>query len=319
METVDEDKASKYRRWFPYFINSQAAQLAVFPRSNEFATVQSSSASTKSSKSKSGLNPDAKVFTFSRSRNSLHVSPPANTDPTKAGETGNVDSGPADIPPNTAQIPHPSFASRMYGSLGFNHRPTVQAAQGSQEDVTTSGTPTGNFFSSLLAFAPSPAERRALQRSLERSKEVVNGSLGTKGSASREVLPISPFASPLPSAQSSAVDLHHAPSAASAPWDREIQVKAPNSTEVSPPKSSPVEKRTFSSLWLRNKAARASNASLTGTEVAEKDKESKAPDSKALDTVAGLPSESENPGFGGRFRFTRQKSGNQENSVMSKE
>ncbi|KIO30324.1 hypothetical protein M407DRAFT_155326 [Tulasnella calospora MUT 4182] len=320
METVDEDKASKYRRWFPYFINSQAAQLAVFPRSNEFASVQSSAASTKSSKSKSGLNPDAKVFTFSRSRNSLHVSPPASADPTKAGETGNVDSsGPSDIQPNTAQIPHPSFASRMYGSLGFNHRPTAQT-QGAHEDATASGTPTGNFFSSLLAFAPSPAERRALQRSLERSKEVVNnGSLGTKGSASREVLPISPFASPLPSAQSSAVDLHHTPSAASAPWDREIQGKAPNSSEVSPPKSSPVEKRTFSSLWLRNKAARTSNSSLTSTDVVEKDKDSKAPENKALDTVTGVPSEIENPVFGGRFRFTRQKSGNQENPVTSKE
>ncbi|KAG8959499.1 hypothetical protein FRC00_001530, partial [Tulasnella sp. 408] len=320
METVDEDKASKYRRWFPYFINSQAGGIAVFPRTNEFAAVQSSSASTKSSKSKSGLNPDAKVFTFSRSRNSLHVNPPpANTDPAKAGETGDAESGPpTDIQPNTAQIPHPSFASRMYGSLGFNHRPTTQP-QGSHEDATTSGTPTGNFFSSLLAFAPSPAERRALQRGLEKSKDVVNGSLGSKGSASREVLPISPFASPLPSAQSSAVDLHHTPSAASAPWDREIQVKAPNSSEVSQPKSSPVEKRTFSSLWLRNKAARASNASLTGAEATEKDKDSKAPDNKALDTVTGIPSDIENPVFGGRFRFTRQKSVTQENSVTSKE
>ncbi|KAG8948496.1 hypothetical protein FRC04_009704 [Tulasnella sp. 424] len=321
METVDEDKASKYRRWFPYFINSQAAQLAVFPRSNEFAAVQSSASSTKSSKSKSGLNPDAKVFTFSRNRNSLHVStPPASADSTKAGETGNAEStGPSstDIPPTTAQIPHPSFASRMYGSLGFHQRPASQS-QGPHEDEAASGTPTGNFFSSLLAFAPSPAERRALQRGLEKSKETVNGSLqvGSKGSVSREVLPISPFASPLPSAQSSAVDLHHAPSAASAPWDREIQAKAPNSTEVSQPKTSPVEKRTFSSLWLRNKAARSSNASLNSTETADKDKDK---DSKAQDPATGVPSEIENPVFGGRFRFSRPKSGNQENSVTSKE
>ena len=27
LETVDEDKASKYRRWFPMFINPQPAQL----------------------------------------------------------------------------------------------------------------------------------------------------------------------------------------------------------------------------------------------------------------------------------------------------
>ncbi|KAG9008277.1 hypothetical protein FRB90_009013 [Tulasnella sp. 427] len=315
METVDEDKASKYRRWFPYFINSQAAQLAVFPRS-EFASVQPSSASTKSSKSKSGLNPDAKVFTFSRNRTPLPA--PASTDPTKPGETDDLESrGPStDDAPNAAQIPHPSFASRMYGSLGFHPRPPSQS-QAPHEDEASSGTPTGNFFSSLLAFAPSPAERRALQRGLEKSKETVNGSLGKKGNVSREVLPISPFASPLPSAQSSAVDLHHAPSAASAPWDREIQSKAPNGSDVSQSKTSPAEKRTFSSLWLRNKAARASNASLASAEVMEKEKEK---DIKVQEPTTTTPnSETESPVFGGRFRFSRQKSGNQDNSVASKE
>ncbi|KAG8897023.1 hypothetical protein FRB99_008510 [Tulasnella sp. 403] len=238
MEALEGDKTGKHRRWFPSFINSQAAQIAAFPP-------RSSDPNFTKGKSKNGLNPDAKVFSFTRNQSNI-LNGQAND-----GGNGPSPAQSSQSPPQM-HTPHASLASRMYGSLthGLHYHRHSSSQSQQHDELPAPTTPTGNFFSSLLAFAPSPAERQALQRGLEKTGNgaTVNGNNNT----SREYLPntaVSPFTSPLPSAQSSAVNLP--PTAASAPWDRD------------PPKStSPVEKRSFSSLWLRNKAARSSNASL---------------------------------------------------------
>jgi len=306
LDTVDEDKASRYLRWFPSFINSQAAQIAVFPtRGTDINPI-----GTKG-KNKSGLNPDAKVFSLTR-RPSLVDGVAGNSSPPVEDSSSHQ--------PAPIHAPHASFASRMYGSIMHSRQSVGQ--QQELEELPAPSTPTGNFFSSLLAFAPSPAERQALQRGLEKSGNNSGslgghgGGLGISGNGSRDFLPaavaVSPFTSPLASAQSSAVDLIHPPSAFSAPWDRDvlgtngitqtvsIPASAPSS---SPPKTSPVEKRSFS--WLRNRGARASNSSLNE----EKDKEIK--------SIPEAPTEpTETPAsFGGRFRFTRHKTVSTDNSA----
>lgn len=122
----------------------------------------------------SGLNPDAKAFSFSPDTSKMFnftrgrtfsMAPPAHPEPTSG-----------------------SFSSL---SLGSANSSTVALGNGGSGN-------SGTFFSSLLAFAPSPAEREALQRALG-----TNGITRTLSNTSAR----SPFTSPHASARSSAVDL----------------------------------------------------------------------------------------------------------------
>ncbi|KAG8677988.1 hypothetical protein FRC08_018156 [Ceratobasidium sp. 394] len=95
------------------------------------------------------------------------------------------------VPPApTPAEPAPSFSSL---SLGSANSSSVALGNGGSSGGSSS------FFSSLLAFAPSPAEREALQRVLG-----TNGITRTLSNTSAR----SPFTSPITSARSSAVDLN---------------------------------------------------------------------------------------------------------------
>ncbi|QRV79395.1 hypothetical protein RhiJN_07410 [Ceratobasidium sp. AG-Ba] len=124
----------------------------------------------------SGLNPDAKVFSFTPDASKMFNF--------TRGRTFNL------APPAPESAPAPSFSSL---SLGSANSSTVALGNG------TNGGGGSSFFSSLLAFAPSPAEREALQRALG-----TNGITRTLSNTSAR----SPFTSPLASARSSTVDLN---------------------------------------------------------------------------------------------------------------
>ncbi|KAG8997198.1 hypothetical protein FRB93_000484 [Tulasnella sp. JGI-2019a] len=239
LETVDENRDAKHRRWFPSFINSQAGQLAVFP-SNDSSAVGSFSGKSKST-SKSGLNPDAKSFSLSRGRSFLLQEPRHGNDSTTSLEA----SGSPPIDANVTQ--HPSLASRMYGSLTqtLHRHSNSQEQRAVQQELTAPqepapSTPTGNFFSSLLAFAPSPAERQALQRGLETAaaKSGLGGTGLGNGHArgSQDSLPT-----------------------ANAPWvvgdlsDRDAS--SSDNLPLAGATITPASKRPLSSLWSRNKSS----------------------------------------------------------------
>ncbi|KAG8850363.1 hypothetical protein FRB96_000427 [Tulasnella sp. 330] len=274
LETVDENRDAKHRRWFPSFINSQAGQLAVFPH-NE-------SPVTGSGKTKSGLNPDAKSFSLSRGRSLMLHEQGQGNESTASLE----DSGAAGINAHVTQ--HPSLASRMYGSLTqtlhrHNNSQEQRVAQQEllQPDDPVPSTPTGNFFSSLLAFAPSPAERQALQRGLETAAAksgLSSTSLGNgHGRGSQDSLPV-----------------------VGAPWavtdlsDRDTS-SSDNLPIAGVPVVTPTSKRPLSSLWSRNKSSSGSptkNVAVNGEAESERQ-----------ETPAAAV---KNEAVGGRFtRFTR--------------
>jgi hypothetical protein len=129
---------------------------------------------------KSELNPDAKAFSFSPDTSKIFNF--------TRGRTFNL------APPATAPAPvEPPTTFSPFGLGDSANLSTPALGNGS----VSSGSG-GTFFSSLLAFAPSPAEREALQRALG-----TNGLTRTLSNPSAR----SPFTSPLPSARSSAVDL----------------------------------------------------------------------------------------------------------------
>ncbi|KAG8746348.1 hypothetical protein FRC10_005337 [Ceratobasidium sp. 414] len=155
----------------------------------------------------SGLNPDAKVFSFSPDASKMFNF-----------TRGRTFSMAPPVPASTE--PAPSFSSL---SLGSANSSSVALGNGGNSGGSAS------FFSSLLAFAPSPAEREALQRALG-----PNGITRTLSNTSAR----SPFTSPLGSARSSAVDLNDKAALA---WG--------NSESVAPV----VQKRTW--FPVRKKAA----------------------------------------------------------------
>lgn len=300
LETVDENRDAKYRKWFPSFINSQAGQLAVFPNS----TTNDSSVTFGRPKNKSGLNPDAKSFCLSRGRSFLLNG--SNSTSTSTEELST--SPPSDSDPMTSASLHaspPSLASRMYGSLTqtlHRHQNSQDRLQNEIEpEEPTPSTPTGNFFSSLLAFAPSPAERQALQRGIETASSAaasVNGNgVGHRGDSvgdlgafkggngdSQEFLPVP-----------------------STPWSvAEFSTSSSDNLPVVTP-----TKRSLSSLWSRNKpsVATASTAKNMIIEVADilpgncNIDEGEKQDDAAATKEEGAPP----PGPGGRFaKFGRQ-------------
>ncbi|CAE6357289.1 unnamed protein product [Rhizoctonia solani] len=164
---------------------------------------------------KSELNPDAKAFSFS-------------PDPSKIfnftiGRTFNL--GAPSTPANSGSK-QPAAPAPAYSPFGLG-----ASANASTPTIGSSGTGSSAFFSSLLAFAPSPAEREALQRVLGPNHGLTRTLSGTSAR--------SPFTSPLPSARSSAVDLSLSDKAALA-W---------NTDSV----AAPVQKRTW--FPARKKAA----------------------------------------------------------------
>ncbi|CAE6472315.1 unnamed protein product [Rhizoctonia solani] len=154
---------------------------------------------------KSELNPDAKAFSFSPDTSRIFNF--------TLGKTFNLGSTP---PPNdpvgSTTRPTPTFAPFALGAH----------ANASTPALGSNGSGSSTFFSSLLAFAPSPAEREALQRALGPNNGLTRTLSGTSAR--------SPFTSPLPSARSSAVDLSASDKAALA-WK--------DST------AAPVQKRTW--------------------------------------------------------------------------
>lgn len=160
IETAVVTNSPKPRRWFPSVGGTKKEE-------NNNLRAQGS-----------GLNPDAKVFSFTPEASKMFNF--------TRGRTFNM-APPVSVPgPASA----PSFSSL---SLGSANSSTVALGSG------TSSGGSSSFFSSLLAFAPSPAEREALQRALG-----TNGITRTLSNTSAR----SPFTSPLASARSSAVDLN---------------------------------------------------------------------------------------------------------------
>ncbi|KAG8711814.1 hypothetical protein FRC11_001770 [Ceratobasidium sp. 423] len=155
---------------------------------------------------KSELNPDAKAFSFSPDTSRIFNF--------TRGRTFNL--GPPSTPTSTptsnapATTPAPAFAPFGLGAHANASTPTLGS------------TGSSTFFSSLLAFAPSPAEREALQRALGPNHGLTRTLSGTSAR--------SPFTSPLPSARSSAVDLSLSDKAALA-WNDSV--------------AAPIQKRTW--------------------------------------------------------------------------
>ena len=236
-EDKNANKQAGHRRWF---MPSTATTPSAHPP-NANGNVNGNANTTGGVKEKKGLNPDAKVFSFKGRSLFLPGSTPAPPPP----------------PPAPTLPPASSLSSRIYGNPH------------AQNQVAPSTPTSGNFFSSLLAFAPSPAERQALQRALGGGGgNAVNSSGASLHSggglnASHEYLPTSPLVSPAPSARSSAVDLHHHSSSSS--WDlpTSITTAQPSETSSSGKTSS---KRSFSALWSRSKGRSSANESQNGDE-----------------------------------------------------
>ncbi|KAF8739792.1 hypothetical protein RHS02_04911, partial [Rhizoctonia solani] len=176
---------------------------------------------------KSELNPDAKAFSFSPDASRIfnftrgrtfNLGPPST--PTNSGSKQ-----PAASASVTAPAPAPAPAP-TYSPFGLG-----AGANASTPTLGSAGTASNAFFSSLLAFAPSPAEREALQRALGPNNGLTRTLSGTSAR--------SPFTSPLPSARSSAVDLSLSDKAALA-WNIDSA-------------AAPVQKRTW--FPVRKKAA----------------------------------------------------------------
>ncbi|KAF8757292.1 hypothetical protein RHS01_03874 [Rhizoctonia solani] len=176
---------------------------------------------------KSELNPDAKAFSFSPDASRIfnftrgrtfNLGPPST--PTNSGSKQPAASASVTTPA-PAPAPAPTYSPFGLGAGANASTPTLGSA----------GTASNAFFSSLLAFAPSPAEREALQRALGPNNGLTRTLSGTSAR--------SPFTSPLPSARSSAVDLSLSDKAALA-WNIDSA-------------AAPVQKRTW--FPVRKKAA----------------------------------------------------------------
>jgi len=113
----------------------------------------------------SNLNPDAKVFNFTRGRSYLFPS----SDESAATAAMNA---------NTNQ--HPSHATGSDTSHSLVASPSLTSlSQSTNSSLPSLGTVTSttSFLSSLLAFTPSPAEREALQRALGQSHPNLSNSV----------------------------------------------------------------------------------------------------------------------------------------------
>ncbi|CAE6431015.1 unnamed protein product [Rhizoctonia solani] len=132
---------------------------------------------------KSELNPDAKAFSFSPDASRIFNF--------TRGRTFNLG------PPSTPTSNAPATTTTSASPPAF--APFGLGAHANASTPTLGSTGSSTFFSSLLAFAPSPAEREALQRALGPNHGLTRTLSGTSAR--------SPFTSPLPSARSSAVDL----------------------------------------------------------------------------------------------------------------
>lgn len=148
-------------RTFPP-LGTDTADFAPFgplPRNSTATDGTTATATVRSSRT--GLNPDAKVF-----------NPPARV------------SGGARPSSMFATGSHSNVSSRMPSPNVPYSAPTVAAAAADEVG--------GSFFSSLRAFAPSPAEREALSRAL--------GPLGLVGAPAPAPVPLPvPVSAPLPS------------------------------------------------------------------------------------------------------------------------
>jgi hypothetical protein len=191
----------------------------------------------KEIKEKSGLNPDAKVFSFTRGKSFLL---PGNL----ASDSANT----------TAASSSASLPIHRIASLPTTTRQTSLAS-------TFASPPSANFFSSFLAFKPSPAEREAFRQALsanashDRLSDPSSPSLTYQSVNSALLVPTSPFTSPLQSARTSAVDLNMVDnSAAHAAWSAAEEKDKESMFSFVP---SPPHKRSFASLWNRRKAAAA--------------------------------------------------------------
>ncbi|CAE6430618.1 unnamed protein product [Rhizoctonia solani] len=187
---------TKSRRWFP--------SVGSIKKEDPNAPVQ-----------KSELNPDAKAFSFSPDTSRIFNF--------TRGRTFNL--GPPSTPTNSGSK-QPAAPAPAYSPFGLG-----ASANASMPTLGSTGSGSSTFFSSLLAFAPSPAEREALQRALGPNNGLTRTLSGTSAR--------SPFTSPLPSARSSAVDLSLSDKAALA-W---------NTDSV----AAPAQKRTW--FPVRKKAA----------------------------------------------------------------
>ncbi|CUA66840.1 Chromatin modification-related protein eaf-1 [Rhizoctonia solani] len=155
---------------------------------------------------KSELNPDAKAFSFSPDTSRIFNF--------TLGKTFNLGPTPASNAP--------AGSTARAGASTPTFAPFALGVHANASTPTLGSTGSSTFFSSLLAFAPSPAEREALQRALGPNNGLTRTLSGTSAR--------SPFTSPLPSARSSAVDLSLSDKAAFA-WND--------------PTAAPVQKRTW--------------------------------------------------------------------------
>jgi len=209
----------------------QDKQVVTTAKSTARRWFTSSSLSSSSAEKKApGLNPDAKVFSFTRGRSAFM--------PSFSSSSSSL----------TSMMDPPA-------SLGpFSHTPSP---------VPSSTTASGNFFSSLLAFAPSPAEREALQRALGTNGVGLTRSLSNQSDGSGAVhhsfsngaihaLPMSPFTSPLPSARNSVQDLT---------LDRAAAAWATDHHDATPPQATTTKSKSWFSM---RKSARISEDSGEG-------------------------------------------------------
>jgi hypothetical protein len=175
------------RRWFS---RSTSASTNSEPMPTMDVPSQITSAPEITSASKSRLNPDAKVFSLPKGRSllssALWTPEGVNMPP------------PTSIPPGTMhllQIPEHLSSLTSTSSL-----PILSPASPPTSTVTTTSAPKPRFRNLFTSpFAPSPAEREALQRALEKNLSYDRISQGSEGSgegSSALRLPSSPFGLP---------------------------------------------------------------------------------------------------------------------------
>lgn len=122
-------------------------------------------------KPKKGLNPDAKVFKFTRGRSILQSLHPGLIN----GPTTSLNDE-TSLPAPATSFKHPALAPRTVTA------PAPPVPQ----------TPMSAFFSSLRAFQPSPAEREALRRALGGSANTSLERISSRGSHGENPSPTSP-------------------------------------------------------------------------------------------------------------------------------